>query len=123
MLTLRTGDHPPPEASAGGGRVSGRAHGGPGGSHPSYSLNGPLELMSPRPSIGPAWQPDLAGSTDRTHGFQLAQHVSHTVALDKYHNLFRASLERRLPNVPLRYAKAQSPTLVSVPGCAGALGS
>ena len=70
--------------------------------------------MSPRPSVGPAWQPDLAGSTDRTHGFQLAQHVSHTVALDKYRNLFRASLERRLPNVPLQYAKTQAPTLASL---------
>ena len=52
------------------------------------------------------------------HGFRLAQHVSHTVALDKYRKSFCALLQRRLPHLSLKYAKAQAPTLASLDGLA-----
>ena len=74
----------------------------------------PLEPVSSSPPGELVQRPDLAGSADRAHGFQLAPHVSHTAALDRYHSSFRTLLARRLSNGSLRYAKTQAPTLASL---------
>ena len=78
--------------------------------------------MSSHPCASLQRQPDQAEEVRRSlhplHGFQLAPHVSHKVALDKYRSSFCALLGRRLPHLSLRYAKAQAPTLASLDGLA-----